>query len=105
MRRDLASRVHCDDLTGGRFGDIEFGGVSVMQKAADGEELGVEDGGTGGSADKIVREKGELDVEERTFADASDNGGHAATPIPVSTRLRPIVFVPDADRMAHGSRG
>src|SRR2546427_10113 len=38
-----------------------------MQKAADGEEFGVEDGGTGGTADEIVRQKRELDVEARVY--------------------------------------
>ena len=51
-----------------------------MEEAADGEEFGIEDGGTGCATDEIVREKSELDVEERTFADAADTSGHATMP-------------------------
>ena len=75
-----------------------------MEEAADGEEFGIEDGGTGGSADEIVREKRQLDVEERTFADAANDGGHAVTGAGVVARLRAIFLVHDDDRIADGGR-
>src|SRR2546421_11385020 len=75
-----------------------------MEEAADGEEFGVEDGGTGGSAHEIVREERELDVEKRTFADAAYDGGHAVTGIGVMARLRAIFLVHNDDRIADGGR-
>ena len=54
-------------------------GDAAVEEAAGGEELGVEQGGTGGATDEVVGEQGQLDVEERAFADAADDGGHAVS--------------------------
>src|SRR5256885_13542157 len=96
--------ARCKRLAGDGFGDVEFGGVAVMEEAANGEEFGVEDGGTGGSADEIVREQRELDVEERTFADAAYDGRHAVTGAGVVARLRAIFLVHDDGRISDGGR-
>ena len=64
-----------------------------MEEAAGGEEFGVEQGGAGGAADEIVREQGQFYIEQGTFADAADYGGHAVAGIDVAARLRAIFFV------------
>ena len=54
-----------------------------------------------------MREQRELYVEERTFADAADDGGHAVTGVGVTTRLGTAFVVEDDDRIAQsgGQRG
>jgi len=75
-------------LSGGVGGDSR-----AREEAADGQEFGIEKGGAGGSAQQIVREQRELDVEERAFADAAYGGGHAVAGVDVAARLRAIFFV------------
>src|SRR6202041_2985588 len=55
-----------------------------------GEQLCVQDGGAGGSANGVVREHGELPVEYRAGAQAADGDGHAVAAIAVQARLRPV---------------
>src|ERR1700704_1849700 len=72
-------------LEGDGFGELGVvRGDAAVQEAAGGEELGVEQGGAGGAADEVVGEQGQLDVKERTFADAADDGGHAAAGVDVA---------------------
>lgn len=75
-----------------------------MEEAAGGEELGVEQSGAGGSADEIVGEQGEFDIEERAFADAADDGGHAVSGVNVAARLRAVVTFQDNDWMMDSGR-
>lgn len=70
---------------------------AVTEEAAGGEEFGVEESGTGGSANKIVREQSELNIQERTFADAADDGGHAVSGLNVAAGLRAIVTLKNND--------
>src|SRR6266568_7494269 len=77
--------------------------VAVSKEAAGGEELGVEKSAAGGATHEIVREQRELYVEQGTFADATDDGGHAVSGVDVAARLRAILLVEDNDRMAHGA--
>jgi hypothetical protein len=63
-----------------------------LQLAQAGEQFGVEDGGSGGSANGVVREHGELPVEHRAGAQAADGHGHAVAAIAVEARLRAIVL-------------
>src|SRR5262249_59480330 len=74
------------------------------EQAAGGEEFGVEQGGTGGTAQQVVREQRELYVEERTFANAAHGGGHAVASVDVAARLRAIFFVEDNDRIFQSGR-
>src|SRR5262245_10885061 len=53
-------------------------------------QLGVEDGGAGCAANRIVSERHELVVEERTRPEASDGHGHAAVTVHVEQRLRTV---------------
>src|SRR6266571_5123362 len=77
--------------------------VAVFEEAAGGEELGVEKSAAGGATHEIVREQRELYVEQGTFADATDDGGHAISGVDVAARLRAILLVEDNDRMTHGA--
>ncbi len=70
---------------------------AVLEEAAGGEELSVEQGGTGGAADKVVGEQGEFYVEERAFTDAADDHGHAAAGVNVAAGLRAIFLVEHDD--------
>jgi hypothetical protein len=79
-------------------------GDAMLEEAAGGEKLGVKESAAGSATHEIVREQCELDVKERTFADATDDGGHAVAGIHVTARLRAIWFVEDDDGMAHGRR-
>ena len=55
-----------------------------------GEQLGVQDGGSGGSANGVVREHGELPVEHAAGAQAADGDGHAVAAIAIEARLRAV---------------
>src|SRR5438270_10003590 len=55
------------------------------------EEFGVEDGGSGRAADRIVREHGEFPVEDATGAQPSHHGSHAGSHFHVETRLGTII--------------
>jgi len=77
---------------------------AVMEKAAGGEEFGVEEGGACGSADEIVREQGEFYVKKRAFADAADDDGHAVSGVNVASRLRAVVVLKDKDGLTDGRR-
>src|SRR2546430_10896765 len=52
----------------------------------------------------MVREQRELYVEERTFADADDDGGRAVSGVGVAPRLRATLVVEDEDGIAQGGR-
>ena len=64
-------------LAGDFFGDCLCLCGAGFEEAAGGEEFGVHYGGAGGAANEVVGEQGEFYVEERAFADAADDGGHA----------------------------
>ena len=64
-----------------------------MEEASCRQEFGVEESGAGGSTNEIVREHGELDVEERAFPDAADYRGHAVSGVNIAAWLRAIVFI------------
>ena len=49
-------------------------------------------------------EQGELDVEQRAFADAANYGGHAVSGVNVASGLRAIVGFEDMDGMTDGGR-
>ena len=49
-------------------------------------------------------EQGKLDVEERAFADAANDGGHAVSGVNVTAWLRAIVAVQDDHGIAYGGR-
>ena len=72
------------------------------EEAAGGEEFGVEQGGAGGSSEQVVREQGELHVEQWTFADAADDGGHPVAGIHVASWLRAIFFFKNNNRISYG---
>src|ERR1700740_3091850 len=74
----------------------------AREEAAGGEELGVEKRGAGGSAQQVVREQGEFDVEERTFADSANGGGHAVAGVDITAGLRAVFFVEDDDGIFDG---
>ena len=61
-----------------------------LQLAQAGQQLGVQDGGAGGSANGVVREHGELPVEHVAGAQAADRDGHAVAAIAVEARLRTV---------------
>ena len=85
------------------FGEARpAGGDAALEEAAGSEELSVEQCGAGGATDQIVREQCEFDVEERTFADAADYGGHATAGVHVTSWLRAIFLVEDNDRISQG---
>src|SRR5216683_3783341 len=77
--------------------------VAVFEEAAGGEELGVEKSGASGATHEIVREQRELYVEQGTFADAADDGGHAVSGVDVTAGLGTVFFVEDNDRMTQGA--
>ena len=54
------------------------------------QQFGVQDGGSGGSANGVVREHGELPVEHVAGAQAADGDGHAVAAIAIEARLRAI---------------
>ena len=81
-----ATELHDDDAGVGRLAHaftsvlgvrVDRGEPAEVELAEDGEDFGVEDGGSGGPADGVVREQGELPVEEGAGAQAADGGGHA----------------------------
>src|SRR5260370_652971 len=59
--------------------------------------------GSSGATHEIEREQRELYVEQGTFADAADDGGHAISGVDVTAGLGTVFFVEDNDRMAHGA--
>jgi hypothetical protein len=69
------------------------GDARTWQEAAGGEEFGVEQGGAGGSAQQVVREQSQLDVEKRAFADAAYGGSHTVAGVDIAPRLRTIFFI------------
>jgi hypothetical protein len=77
-------------------------GDAVLEEAAGGEEFGVEKSGTSGATDEVVGEQREFHVEQRTFADAADDGGHAIAGVNVAARLRAILLFEDDDWVADG---
>ena len=90
-------------LAGDGFGEVLLRhGGAALEEAASGEEFSVEKSGTGSTADQIVREQRELYIEERAFADAADDGGHAVAGIGVAARLGAIFVVEDDDRIFQG---
>src|SRR5580658_9176555 len=66
--------------------------LAEIEFAEDGENLSVKDGCTGGTADGVVREQGELPIEEAAGAQATDSGCHAITAHEVKPWLRTCVF-------------
>src|SRR6266403_1055891 len=92
-------------LSGNGFGEARLArGDAMLEEAAGGQEFGVEEGGTGGAADQIVREQGEFDVEQGAFADAADNSGHAVARVEIAAGLGAIFFVQDDDGIFKGGR-
>ena len=75
-----------------------------MEEAAGGEKFGVEQGGTGGAADQVVRKKRQLNVEERAFADTADDRGHAVAGVDVAAWLRAAPLVEDHHGIPEGGR-
>src|SRR6266568_2845824 len=63
------------------------------------QQLGVEQRGSGGTADRIVGEQGELPVKHSTRTQAADRRGHATAGINIKARLRTISRV----CLQHGS--
>ena len=87
------------------FGEVSLvWGDAVLEEAAGGEELGVEQGGAGGAADEVMREQREFDVEERAFADAADDGGHTIARFDVAAGLRAIFLGEDHDGIPQRGR-
>ncbi len=66
--------------------------VCAEKLSLGGEHLGVEQGRSGGAANRVVREQRELPIEQAAGAQAADGGRHAVAAIDVETRLRPIFF-------------
>ena len=56
------------------------------------------DAGTSGTTDGVVAEDDELDIEERTFANATNDRRHAVGDIAVERRLRTVGLIADDDR-------
>src|SRR5437016_6690459 len=98
------AKMRCG-LAGDGFGHVLlWHGGAALEEAASGQQLGVEQGGARGAADEVVREQREFDVEQRAFADAADDGGHAVSGVNIATRLRPILFVEDDDGVSQSAR-
>ena len=85
-------------LTGDLLERFLFGDTAV-EKTSGGQEFGIEQGGAGGAPDEVVREQGEFYIEQGTFADAADYGGHAVAGVGVAAGLGAIFFVEDEDRI------
>jgi hypothetical protein len=51
-----------------------------------------------------VGEQGELNVEERAFADAANDGGHTVSGVNVAARLGAVVAIEDHHGMTDGGR-
>jgi hypothetical protein len=81
---------------------FSFGDRAALDEAAGGEEFGVEQRSTGGTANQIVREQRQLHVEQRTLADTADDRGHAVAGVDVAARLRAIFFIEHHHGMTHG---
>src|SRR5262249_57448311 len=64
------------------------------EEAAGAEEFGVEKSGAGGSAQQVVREQRELDVEYRAVANPADGGGHAVARIDGAPPSPPALPLP-----------
>src|SRR5580658_9452514 len=58
-----------------------------LKLAQAGEQLCIQNGGAGGSANGVVREHGELPVEHRAGAQAAHGNGHAVAAVAVEARL------------------
>src|SRR5690242_18563394 len=71
-----------------------------MEEAAGSQKFGVQERGTGGAANEVVGEQGQFYVKQWAFADATDDGGHAAARVDVAARLRAVATVQDKDRVA-----
>jgi hypothetical protein len=79
---------------------FSFGRRALLEEAAGGQEFGVEQGCACGAADEIVREQRQLDVEQRAFADAAYDRGHAIARVHVAARLRAALVVEYLNWMA-----
>src|SRR6266511_2732217 len=66
------------------------------------EQLGVEQCGPGGPANRIVREHGELPVEERARPQASAGDGHTVAAVQVQPRLGPVGALVVVDHLGWG---
>src|SRR5262249_3495817 len=76
-------------------GGFPGGNAGARKEAAGGEEFGVEQGRSCGSAQQVVRGQCEVGVEERAVADQADGGGHTVASVDVTTWLRAVFFVED----------
>src|SRR5689334_15999518 len=56
-------------------------------------QLGIQDGGPGGAANRVVAEHYELVIEHRAGAQTSHERRHAALALRVLARLRPVGFL------------
>src|SRR5271154_1345811 len=83
---------------------FSFGRRALLEEPAGGEKFGVEQGCACGAADEIVREQRELDIEQRAFADAAYDGGHAIAGVHVAARLRAVLVVEYLNGMAQSGR-
>src|SRR5258705_9612221 len=63
------------------------------------QDLGIQDGGAGGTSDGVVPERLELPVKDRTGAKAPARDAHAPFAIGVEARLRAVVLGADRDRL------
>src|SRR5258708_7395162 len=79
-------------------------GGAALEESAGSEELGVEQGGACGAADKVVREQREFYIEQGTFADAADDGGHAVAGVNVAAGLGAILVVEDDNGVSQSGR-
>src|SRR5580698_11310904 len=103
-RADIAS---AKDLLGDgvRSGSTRSGVLSAPRnESASREQFGVQERSACRSSDEIVREQSQLDVEQRAFTHASDDGSHAVAGVDVAPRLRAIVVVDNFDGMTKRRR-
>src|SRR5208282_2592601 len=76
--------------------------TQLIQIALGFEELGVEQRGSGGAADGVVREHGELPVEDRAGAQASAGDGHAMAAVEIEARLGTVRALVVEDDLGRG---
>src|SRR5579864_1066698 len=105
--QDDAALVGHDDFVDGAILDdsaLAWFRVWSSQVALGLEQFGVQDGGSGSATNRVVREHGELPVENAAGTKASHDRRHAGAGIDVESRLRAIVGL-DVDDRTLGSAG
>ena len=74
-------------------------GHARPQKSSCGQQFRVEQRRPRGAAHQVMRKERQLHIQQRAFADAADDGGHAVASVCILAGLRPVFPVVQHDGM------